>query len=389
VSFNGLAHQRLRNHPHTKTRKETLLSLRIGSFIEDTMSPPSHKLNYNPHLENLIVNIAWSSRPTYSSMGTSSSTFIGDDAAYTSDSGTSEESRRRAKRAYVPSRGLELVSQPPKTKNAILQLPYEIILAIFKFLPNKSTINALAAAHHHFEIVQEQCKATISRALVYTQAAEITKEICGHGDVNLAILSMAISGIKNYDASYESVARDYIGRGGKSGNVSDDDISDKERSEMLLEAVNGCWVSAAWGDAHRQHKQILRDCHRAAGHLEFLGCFLYNNSNPLLLQTTPTTVTMFSYRGDPNMNLKNWFDKRFNGITARSYEGDRYPQHTLIVGRAPKKEYIEALLIIELWCHCWLRLRTNSPSREEFLSLFSKRSAARVEAFAKCYMRGV
>jgi hypothetical protein len=357
--------------------------------VKDKMAPPSHQINYNPHLENLIVNIAWTARPTYGSIDVSSSTSIGNDAAYTSDANVSEESQRRAKRAYFQSSGLELVSQPPKTKNAILKLPYEIILCIFKFLPNKSTINALAAAHPRFEIVREECKETISRALAYTEAASLAKEICGHGDMNLVMLSMAVSGVKNHRATYETVARDYSGRGGNSGYVSDDDISDKEMSQMLFQTVNDCWLSDPRGDPHTQHKQILRDCHRATGHLEFLGCFLYNNSNPILLRDAASTVvTMFSYRGNPNMGLKTWFDKRFDAIGARSYEGDRYTHSTLTVGRAPKKEYIQALLIIELWCHCWMRPRAKLPSREEFLSLFDKRSVARVEAFVKCYMRG-
>ncbi|KAI3336636.1 hypothetical protein HD806DRAFT_12689 [Xylariaceae sp. AK1471] len=229
-----------------------------------------------------------------------------------------------------------VASSTPPPENAILRLPYEIRLAIFKELPDQSSINALAAAHPGFAIVRRESEKSIRKAMRYNFAASIAKNATRHGSLHLTCLALMVQAMTD-------------GRGWAGA------------SHILSNA----WVVSG-SDLHLLTTNIedyLRDRCKAAGELEFLGCMTY-----------------------PVPHLHRWYRRRFCPVTRHVYARSA-PAGQITYGTPAKQEDIEVLLVAELWCLCTANYSDVAPSREEFLGLFTPRLAKRAEQFALCYMR--
>ncbi|KAI0393906.1 hypothetical protein F5Y17DRAFT_430206 [Xylariaceae sp. FL0594] len=287
----------------------------------------------------------------------------------------------------------EPVSQLPVRKavvSVILEMPYEVILTIFKFLDSEKTIDAFACAHPYFESVRSQNNDSIARALIYTDAAEIARAYCNHADAYLAVLCVALSQCHRH--LDHTAALTYLGSGPFGS------LSTKQRSEKQAQDVLNDWVLDRQGDRSTRcpsPREIIRRVHYAAGHLDFLGCFEYNGGNPLLLPSEPSSTASGNREIDSSGILSRWqhrpdmvmsLNKSFEGMTGLLYVKELLgTDGLLLLVKSPQtREYLEALLIAELWCYCWRLVPDGEErlSREQFLGLFSEQSAARAEAMS-------
>ncbi|KAI1426957.1 hypothetical protein F5Y12DRAFT_712564 [Xylaria sp. FL1777] len=234
---------------------------------------------------------------------------------------------------------------PKPSGSCILQLPYELLLAIFHQLPDQSSINALATAHPAMAVVHRENEKSIRKAMRYNFMAEVARKATGYGSLELVRFCLAMESFMH--AMYLTVEPAPL-------------------AEILSKVLSPSWVisntSLHW--VRSQHMEAtIRAYYNGAWDLEFLGFF------------------------DLVPDLDRWYNERFLPVNNRDmYMGTALETHRIMYGNPVKVRDVGVLMVIEFWCNWWAWSH-DKPCLPEYLKFFSPEIAVRVKHFARCFMK--
>lgn len=230
----------------------------------------------------------------------------------------------------------DTMASPSPTENAILRLPYELLLGIFCRLSDQSCVVALACTHPVFEVVLRESRRTIRKATTGNVMAEMVKSRTGYESQYLAKIFLVLV------------------------NPSID-----WRVELISAIFSDSWVASSQ-DIFRLRSlgQTMVTTHDVVKELEFFGCF------------TQST------------NLDRWYRRRFSPVARWADRRHTWNSSTFTFRNPPKFENIELLMVVELWCAMSKSPRVSSPPIVTFMREFTPEIALRARQFAGCYMQG-
>ncbi|KAI0455337.1 hypothetical protein F5B21DRAFT_194260 [Xylaria acuta] len=246
--------------------------------------------------------------------------------------------------AQTNNEGSDTMASPSPPENAILRLPYELLLAIFCQLPDRRSVAALARTHPTFGAVLRSNQLSIRKAILGNTMVKIAKSGTGYESQYLMkVFWMVVCRMKTKE-SFETLSAIFSG----SWFTSPEELFRAER-----------WFQ------HRAEKRIryLTKFSDIVGELEFFGWFA-QASNP-----------------------HRWHKRRFCPVASWAYK--RNSRHVGAFNyRTPKLKNIELLMVIDLWCAATTRASDTPPSVAAFMSIFTQDIAQRAKQFARCYVEG-
>ncbi|TGJ82299.1 hypothetical protein E0Z10_g6481 [Xylaria hypoxylon] len=239
-------------------------------------------------------------------------------------------------------------SSTPPENVILLRLPYELLLAVFRQLPDQKSIDALAEAYPSLTAVYINNIDSIQKAMRYNLMAEFVREATGHASLHLMRIALSLSALKAYCNRY-SFKKPLIPLESAADYLSDSwVVSDEDLLKLKSSSIKG-------------YLQIYCTLTRELTSYDF---FL----------VVP--------------NLDSWYNEKFVPVFEPKYlkRRSRIPRAT---HEAPANiTDVEVLMVVDMWCLTSRHFRNTAPPVQTFLSMFTLEFSSRVVQFARYFMRG-
>ncbi|KAI0910449.1 hypothetical protein F4823DRAFT_637836 [Ustulina deusta] len=225
------------------------------------------------------------------------------------------------------------------SKKTILQLPYEIFLAIFHELSDWRSIKALACAHPTLAVVLRENRKPIQKAMRYKFIAEIAKRATGYESPCLSrlILSRCVAVLEK--------------------RVDFKVIADRFSDSWVVSGRDMRWAKKYYPQWH------MPDYYKLTGELEFFGFFA----------------------GAPDLDL--WYDEKLCPKLREVRETIGRWSRNAIYGSPSNLIHIEVVVLIDVFGFLWGTFDEVSSSPSVFLDLLSPELVLAAKQFARCYLR--
>ncbi|KAK5636629.1 hypothetical protein RRF57_012341 [Xylaria bambusicola] len=141
------------------------------------------------------------------------------------------------------------ITSKPLT-SPILELPYELWLAIFHQLPDQPSIEALASAHPFASAVYRQNKQSIHKAMRWNLIAEVTLEATGYASLQMAQIYLLICALEARTLTpeqYLEVATSFLGDSWVPSESDVKGLTSKTFENRMQGCVEGAKQLERWG----------------------------------------------------------------------------------------------------------------------------------------------
>ncbi|KAI1310877.1 hypothetical protein F5Y03DRAFT_402568 [Xylaria venustula] len=229
------------------------------------------------------------------------------------------------------------------SESPILQLPYELLLAIFRALLDPSSVDSLAKVHPAMAVVHRENRDSIRKAVRVNFATEVAREATGYGLLELAGIALCLDAVSCLLPHFHVPTIEICSRLlSSSWTVSDEDMLRMSQPLFFALSKNQLWtVTKTFG---------------------LLGLF--------------STTT----------NLDRWYKKEFCPAL-ESLNSERADETLNITFKIPAQlTCLKVFMIAEIWRRVYFLLEADE-FRKRFLSSLPLELSLRFKQFTRCFVK--